>query len=99
MAKPTPAVPKGRTHIAMPRFPQLEMRGILATLSTALFGAAMLGAKIGVTIDPDMKGAIILQWGGVMSWYFGSSKGSAAKDTTIASQAKAIAATPPADSQ
>jgi hypothetical protein len=62
------------------------MRDVLAAASTALIAAAFLIplAMRGAAVDPDLKGAIILQWGLVMGYYFGTSKGSVAKDVTIA---------------
>lgn len=67
-----------------------QMRDILAVLSTCMFGG-MLFAKVfspGFVVDPDLKGAIVLQWGLVMGWYFGSSKASSQKDDTISAMAK-----------
>lgn len=66
-----------------------SMRDILAVLSTLIFAAAYVAPMLNkaVTPDPDLKGAIILQWGLVMGWYFGSSKASAVKDATIATMA------------
>lgn len=67
-----------------------QMRDILAVLSTLMF-AGMLFAKAfrpDFAVDPDLKGAIVLQWGLVMGWYFGSSKASSLKDDTIAAMAK-----------
>ena len=64
-----------------------QMRDTLAVGSTLIFAftlAAPMFAKTGITIDADLKGAVIMQWATVMGWYFGSSKSSAAKDATIA---------------
>lgn len=72
-----------------------QMRDVLAILSTlllagafaSLFATAVLGQKIDPAIGQALgqfTGAIILQWGGVMSYYFATSKSSGAKDATIA---------------
>ena len=78
-----------------------ETRDVLAVISTLLFGGAVLSPLYRSTfvIDPELKGAIITQWALVMGWYFGSSKSAAAKDATIADQAKTIAANPPTGAQ
>lgn len=71
-----------------------DMRSVLSILSTlllagafaALFATAVLGWKVDPAISQALgqfTGAIILQWGGVMGFYFATSKGSAAKDATI----------------
>ena len=64
-----------------------QMRDVLATGSTLLIGAAFLIPAFipHATVDQDLKGAIVLQWGLVMGFYFGTSKSSAAKDDTISS--------------
>lgn len=66
-----------------------QMRDVLAMASTALFAFAMIAPAVikGAAIDQELRGAIILQWGLVMGFYFGTSKGSAAKDETIAAMA------------
>ena len=78
---PVPAVAPARAPWWWP-----NMRDTLALLSTLTFAATLLAPLIrkDLSVDPDLKGAIVLQWGAVMGWYFGSSKGSAAKDATIA---------------
>lgn len=71
-----------------------RMRDILAWLSTIIFaGSYVIPLIVGKT-DPQIlqmlnqyQGAIILQWGGMMGYYFGTSKSSGAKDTTIATMA------------
>lgn len=76
-------------------------RDVLAILSTGLMLIAY-GLPWFKTL-PDgsaqaigqLQGAIILQWGGVMSWYFGSSKSSDQKTDTMAVQAQTIAAMTP----
>ena len=71
------------------------MRDILAVASTLIFFSAFLlpwfhklPDEVSQTLG-QYHGAIILQWGAVMGFYFGSSKSSAAKDTTISDMAKA----------
>lgn len=61
------------------------MRDVLAVASTALIAAAFLAPmfKPGVVLDQEIKGAILLQWGLVMGYYFGTSKTSVAKDKAI----------------
>ena len=68
------------------------MRDVLAVMSTAIFAMTMFapmlfhyvnGAPLGV--DQDLKGAIMIQWGGVMGYYYGTSKSSVSKDVTISS--------------
>lgn len=77
-----------------------EFRSVLALLSTLLLAGAFLAsyelAKGQVKLDAgimqslgQIQGAVILQWGLVMGFYFGTTKGSAAKDATIAAQARA----------
>jgi hypothetical protein len=75
-----------------------QMRDVLATSSTLLIGAAFLipAAVPHAVVDQDLKGAIILQWGLVMGFYFGTSKGSAAKDDTISTMAATASTTPQA---
>ncbi len=71
-----------------------ETRDVIAVASTILFGAAYLAPwVIGAPKGSEqymgqMQGALITQWAGIMGWYFGASKGSAAKDDTIAAMAK-----------
>ena len=71
------------------RWPIPQMRDVLAFCSTALFAFALAAPALfhdkSITLDADLKGAVIMQWATVMGWYFGSSKGSVAKDATIAS--------------
>ena len=66
-----------------------DTRGVLAFLSTLLFAVALLAPLLGkgFVVDADLKGAIIIQWGAVMGWFFGASKGSAQKDDTNAAMA------------
>lgn len=78
----------------LPRAPVMPwyrpaMRDVLAVASTALFGFALVAPAVlhGAIIDQELKGAIVLQWGLVMGYYFGTSKSSVAKDGTIASMA------------
>lgn len=67
---------------ARPRLSWPETRDVIAVLSTAGFlGAyaapwfALLPTGPGVEqYVGQMQGALILQWGAIMSWYFGSSK-------------------------
>lgn len=61
------------------------MKDILALGSTAIFAVTMLAPLIkqGFTVDQDLKGAIMIQWGGVMGYYFGTSQTSSKKDDTI----------------
>lgn len=72
-------------------------RDVLAVLSTALFIAAYFAPWIwGLPHGSEqyigqMQGAVIVQWAGIMSWYFGSSKDSSAKTATAAVQAETIA--------
>ena len=65
-------------------------RDVLAVLLTILVGLAFglpwcvpipKGAE---QIIGDVQGALLIQWANAMSWYFGSSKSSAQKDSTIA---------------
>lgn len=81
-------------------------RDALAILSTFLMACAYLlpwfvsppaANTNAAELISQMQGAVILQWGGVMSWYFGSSKDSAAKTETAAVQAATIAAMAPKD--
>lgn len=67
------------------------MRNVLATASTALVGFALIAPAFHVVIDGELKGAVLLQWGLVMGYYFGTSKSSAGKDATIGAMAKAAA--------
>lgn len=71
---PASAITTGGHYAAPWWVPQ--MRDVLALLSTAMFAGMLFApyAKTGVNIDQDLKGAIVLQWGLVMGWYFGSSK-------------------------
>lgn len=77
-----------------------EFRSVLALLSTLLLAGAFAAsyelARGQVKLDAgimqslgQIQGAIILQWGLVMGYYFGTTKGSVAKDATIAAQARA----------
>ena len=77
-----------------------QMRDVLASGSTLLIGAAFLipAAIPHAVVDQDLKGAIILQWGLVMGFYFGTSKGSAAKDDTISTMVATASSTPPVKS-
>lgn len=66
------------------------MREVLAILSTLLV-ALVLFVLVFVPLTQansgavnQVVGAVILQWGAVMAFYFATSKGSAAKDETIA---------------
>jgi hypothetical protein len=66
------------------------MRDLLAVASTLIFFSAFLipwfvalPDKVSQTLG-QYHGAIILQWGGVMGYYFGTSKSSGGKDQTIA---------------
>lgn len=72
-----------------------EFRSFLALLSTLLmavsFAASYQLAKGEVKLDSgimqslgQIQGAIILQWGLVMGYYFGTTKSSTTKDATIA---------------
>jgi hypothetical protein len=74
---------------------QQWMRNTLAVLSTIMFaGALFLPAfRSGVQIDPNFKGALVLQWGLVMGWYFGSSQGSAMKDQALAQMSSSMTPT------
>jgi hypothetical protein len=71
------------------------MRNALAVMSTLMFaGALFLPAfRTGVQIDPNFKGALVLQWGLVMGWYFGSSQGSAMKDQALAQMSSSMSPT------
>lgn len=91
-AKAAVPVKAGRTPFQWP-----ETRTVLATLSTGLMAVAyVLPWLMSMPMGSEqaigqLQGAIILQWGAVMSWYFGSSKSSAAKDDTIAALSKPAA--------
>lgn len=65
------------------------MRDILALASTGILAAAFLIPMFrpDAKLDPDLKGGILLQWGLVMGWFFGSSKQSQTKDQTISDMA------------
>lgn len=70
-----------------------RMRDILAFLSTALFAVGLLAPMVvvngkPVVIDGEMKGAVMIQWGLVMGYYFGTSQNSAKKDETINTMAE-----------
>jgi hypothetical protein len=86
-SKPTGRAP---THRQMIPWWVPQFRDVLALLSTLIFAGGLFvpAFKAGVVIDQDLKGAVVLQWGLVMGWYFGSSKASNQKDETIASLAK-----------
>ena len=67
----------------------IETRDVLAVMSTLLFVAAYFAPWVwGIPKDAStylgqFQGAVIVQWAGIMGWYFGSSKGSDAKSATI----------------
>jgi hypothetical protein len=71
-----------------------ETRDVIALMSTALFAVAYAAPWLwGMPKGADQyvgqaQGALLVQWASIMSWYFGASKGSAAKDATIAAMAK-----------
>lgn len=73
-----------------------ETRDLMAICSTALFVFAYIVPKYFTPPDAwkdivtQMNGAVILQWGAVMSYYFGTTKGSGAKDQTIATLSSSI---------
>lgn len=51
------------------------MRDVLAVASTGMIAFAFVAPiilKAGSTLDPDLKGAVLLQWGAVMGYYFGT---------------------------
>lgn len=100
------AAPAPKANVAPWWWP--TMRDVLAILSTALL-AGDLAAKYWLAGHPaqtaglstaieQYSGAIILQWGSIMTYYFGTSKSSAAKDATIAAQAGVAPAAPAAKS-
>jgi hypothetical protein len=66
-----------------------DTRASLAYMSTMIFAIAFVlpwFAKPPPEVQQAISqysGAIILQWGGVMGYYFGTSQGSSAKDTTL----------------
>ena len=79
-----------------------RMRDILAWLSTIIFGGSYIIPLLHPKIDQqilqslnDYQGAIILQWGGMMGYYFGTSKSSATKDDTIATLSQNQPTPPP----
>ncbi len=80
-----PAAPaKPRLQLTWP-----ETRDVIAVLSTVLFAVAYAAPWLwGMPKNADQyvgqaQGALLVQWAGIMSWYFGSSKGSSAKDAVI----------------
>jgi hypothetical protein len=72
------------------------MRDVLAVISTALISIAFLAplfrSSTAAPLDPDLKGAVLIQWGFVMGYYFGTSKTSVAKDRVVADLASQAAA-------
>lgn len=75
------------------------MRDVLAITSTLIFVGAFAATFAvvlsGHALDAgaaqglgQFQGTAITQWVGVMGWYFGSSRDSAAKSETIAAMAK-----------
>lgn len=62
-----------------------KMKDILALLSTGIFSVTMFAPLFGkgIVVDESLKGAIMIQWGGVMGYYFGTSQSSVKKDDTI----------------
>jgi hypothetical protein len=81
-----PAAPAPSPALSAARSTGETMKSALAIASTALIAVAFLAPMLfkGATVDAELRGAMILQWGGVMGYYFGTSRSSAAKDATIA---------------
>lgn len=67
------------------------MRDVLAVLSTTLVAMAYLlpwfatGPRLAGALQQvgQLNGAILLQWGVVMGYYFGTSKGAAQRDAAV----------------
>lgn len=89
VAFPAPAPPPANAWWRPP------MRDVLAVISTMLIAIAFLAplfrSSTAAPLDPDLKGAILLQWGLVMGYYFGTSKTSVAKDRLVADQLGKVA--------
>lgn len=87
IAASTSAAPASQSPASMPWW-RPAMRDVLAVASTGLMGLCLIGPALHVTIDADLKGAVIMQWATVMAYYFGTSKTSVAKDATISQMSK-----------